>query len=250
VARPSGAAGFARFAFPPNELGHCGPPGAHDLLAAGAGGRHDLDLLRLRDRASRFEGAWPYLQLLAGERDTGELDADVVAAYWVGGPLLGDVDRTSFEGVVRHHFGDQPGLLDRLTTQPDVWATGPNHAFHVFVVYPWVGLLGTAGDTAASVLERCRVRWATVASVEGAAATVIGRPLRWSRGRLDLGPATPERVRWARGDHAFVEGLAPGDVVALHWDWVCDRLPPERLAALQAVTARQLDSTNRWLARR
>ena len=32
---------------------------------------------------------------------------------------------------------------------------------------------------------------------------------------------------------ALVRGLADGDLVSLHWDWVCDRLDADRVAALQ-----------------
>ncbi len=39
-------------------------------------------------------------------------------------------------------------------------------------------------------------------------------------------------------------GLVPGDWVALHWDWVCDRLSPRQLANLRRSTSRQLAITN------
>ena len=247
MAEPSGAASFARYAFPPNDLGHCGPPGADVLLAAGAGTAVGPDL---RDRAAGFDGAWPYLGLLAGTAGVDELDVSVVSAYWLGGDLLGAVEPAAFEEVVRGSFGGQPGVLDRLTAEPGAWTTGPNHAFHVFVVYPWVGLLGPGRDTPVTVLESCRVRWATVESVGDGVATVVGRPLRFVDGGLELGPEATETARWSRDEHSFVEGLEPGDVVALHWDWVCDRLDPGRLAGLQAVTSRQLASTNRWLISR
>ncbi|MEO7981653.1 MAG: DUF6390 family protein [Sporichthyaceae bacterium] len=245
----AGEAAFARYAFPPNDLGHCGPPGADVLLAAGAGAA-TVARLDLRERAAGFDGAWPYLRLLAATAGTDELDAEVVSAYWLGGPLLDGVDADAFEDTVRRDFGGQPGVLDRLAAEPGGWATGPNHAFHVFVVYPWVGLLGAGREVPVTVLESCRVRWGTVQSVEDGTATVVGRPLTWSDGRLALGPETPEVARWSRDAHDFVSGLRPGDLVALHWDWVCDRLTPERLAELEAVTRRQLASTNRWLAGR
>ncbi|MDQ3591509.1 MAG: DUF6390 family protein, partial [Actinomycetota bacterium] len=39
--RRSGAALFARYAFPPNELGYCGPEGSEVLLEGGARGNLD-----------------------------------------------------------------------------------------------------------------------------------------------------------------------------------------------------------------
>ncbi|MGP8065881.1 MAG: DUF6390 family protein, partial [Acidimicrobiales bacterium] len=54
---------FARYAYPPNALGYCGPADHTALLGAASEGD---DLRELTHLASRFEGAWPYLELIAG----------------------------------------------------------------------------------------------------------------------------------------------------------------------------------------
>jgi len=62
-------------------------PGDPDALlgAASEGGKQE----GLRHVAARFEGAWPYLQLIAACNGIGEpLDRRVVEAYWVGNELL------------------------------------------------------------------------------------------------------------------------------------------------------------------
>ena len=67
---------FGRYAYPPNELGYCGPTDG----AAGSG---------LASHAREFDGAWPYLQLIAAANPREDpLAADVVTAYWVGNGLL------------------------------------------------------------------------------------------------------------------------------------------------------------------
>ncbi len=38
--------------------------------------------------------------------------------------------------------------------------------------------------------------------------------------------------------------LVPGDVVSLHWDWVCDRLSPTGLGWLRYCTERNLAAVN------
>ena len=53
-----GALQFARYAYPPNELGYCGPEGAQAMLRPGA----EDDIAA---RARRFDGAWVYLEVLA-----------------------------------------------------------------------------------------------------------------------------------------------------------------------------------------
>lgn len=246
---PSGAALFSRYAFPPNELGHCGPPGA-DVLLAGGSASEGLDDDELRSRAARFNGAWPYLELLAHELGIADpLAPGVVATYWTGGPDLDRVPAASFADLVSTAFGGQPGVLARLAQAPGLLSSGPSHAFHVFVVYPWVGLLGTGGDVARAVLDQCMVRWGTVDWVDGEQAGVMSAPLTWDGGKLGLGPQRLETRRWSRDGSAFVSDLQPGDQVSLHWDWICDRLGGDAMAELANRTAQQLDSVNQWLAR-
>jgi hypothetical protein len=38
--------------------------------------------------------------------------------------------------------------------------------------------------------------------------------------------------------------IGPGEVVSLHWDWICDRLTPRQLRALRGYTQRHLDMVN------
>jgi hypothetical protein len=248
MAPTPGEAQFARYAYPPNELGHCGPPGAEVLLAGGATSGESPGL---RSRLERFEGAWPYLRLLARTAGVPDaLDPAVVAAYWLGGELLDAVGPQTLAETVDRGFGTQPGVRERLAHLTGGPGAAPDHTFHVFVVYPWVGLLGAAGDVPRSVLDSCRVRWGSVVSVDGDSATVRSRPLSWDGARLGLGPAELVRCRWAQTGQAFVADLRPGDPVSLHWNWVCERLDDEQVGRLSARTDRQLRLTNEWLAGR
>jgi hypothetical protein len=52
-------------------------------------------------------------------------------------------------------------------------------------------------------------------------------------------------VTGATGGLALAGSLSPGDWVSLHWNWVCERLSPRRLAALRYHTLRQLAIVNR-----
>jgi Family of unknown function (DUF6390) len=240
----AGEALFARYAYPPNELGHCGPAGADDIFAVGAGARSTA----ARDRAPHFQGAWAYLRLLADTASVGDpLHPDVVSAYWLGGELADRVDPAALAGLVRAEFAAQPGVRARLPYLADLSPAGPTHAFHVFVVYPWIGLLRTASRAALSTLDSCRIRWGTVESVRPDYAAVLCRPLRWDGTRLTLGRARPQTCRWSRREYAFVRGLSPGDTVALHWDWVCDRLGRAACADLADRTQAQLAAANAWL---
>jgi hypothetical protein len=233
---------FARYAHPPNALGYCGPADPAALLESAS----VWDLDELGHLASQFEGAWPYLQLIAASNGSPDpLDARVVEAYWVGNELLarvsaGDLSR-SLEGRFERRAGRRFGTLVAAAPAGGV----AQHSFHVFAVYPWLGLLRAGMDgPPLEVLDRCRIRWGWVVEVAGDRALVRNRRLSFDGSRLVLGPSRTEQVRLGAGgvDHGL--DLRPGDAVSLHWDWVCDRLSPRSLRWLRGCTRRNLDAVN------
>jgi hypothetical protein len=234
---------FARYAYPPNALGYCGADETRTLLEYGAAGASDGGLAEL---ARTFEGAWPYLTLIAGANGIADpLDPRVVEAYWVGNELL---DRVSPGSLVRHVEDRFRGRLGRSWEHlRETVAAGavPHHTFHVFAVYPWLGLLRT-GVVAEPlyVLDRCRTTPARVLGVDGDTASVLLRPLVWSGRALELGRWTERVVRWREDGLALVTPLTAGDWVSLHWDFACDRLRPREAVALDRVTRRALRAVN------
>jgi hypothetical protein len=215
-----GAVLFARYAYPPNELGYCGPEGAAAMLSPAA-------VADLERRARQFEGAWSYLEFLAETLGIDDpLAPEVVAAYWIGSELLDAVDPADLVERLEDRFRDQQGG----TWRGAVGRARAHHSFQVFEVYPWAGLLleGRAAAPAVNVLDRCRIRVGVVREVDGEAVRVITRPLVWDGSSLRQGDATSERARWSVDGQTLIEAPAVGDVIALHWDWVCDVLTPEQ----------------------
>jgi Family of unknown function (DUF6390) len=241
----SGPELFARYAYPPNELGYCGPGDAPGLLVRGS----PEAVEEIARRARAFDGAWVYLELIAEASGIVDpLDPRVVEAYWLGSELLESIDGAWFLGRLRDRFRGQPG---------GQWAGGipelrmsvvPHHAFHVFGVYPWVGLLGRDSDVPRAVLDQCRIRVGVVEEVVGPRATVRIRSLTWDGQQLGIGPPSPLDVRWSHQGRSTLEHVDAGDVVAVHWDWVCDALTPGQAAAVEAFERRQLTATNDALA--
>jgi hypothetical protein len=226
-----GALLFARYAYPPNALGYCGPAGADAMLAPGAA----ADIER---RARQFDGAWCYLEFLASSAGLADpLDARVVEAYWVGNDLLDGVDPAGLVAHLTDRFHGQFGGTWRDASA----RAAAHHSFQVFEVYPWLALLHAGGSpTALSVLDRCRIRTGTVVSVRGEVATVTSRPLVWDGTATAVGEARQEKVRWSVDGMALIGGLSPGDPVALHWDWICDVVTDEQAARIEAREAAQL----------
>ena len=228
-----GALLFARYAYPPNELGYCGPDGAAALLRA----EEHAEIAR---RARQFEGAWSYLEFIARSAGVSDpLDERVVEAYWIGNDLLDRVDPHALLDWLRDRFAGQPGG----TWRDSGARAAAHHSFQVFEVYPWATMLRrNHSPVAVSVLDRCRIRTGVVQAVHAETATVRSRPLVWDGVVLTAGPAADEVVRWASNGRSLLAGPAPGDRVALHWDWICDRLTAEQGARIEAWEARQQDA--------
>ncbi len=245
--RLDGASLFARYAYPPNELGYCGPPDHRALLEYGAAGVVDPGLVQL---ARGFDGAWPYLELIAGEAGIpNPLDRRVVEAYWVGNALLDRIDMPRFGNSLTDRFRRRAGSSFGFLAEHVPAGAVPHHSFHVFGVYPWVGLLGSdRGETPLFVLDRCRIRWGTIVSLEADQAIVRCKPLTWDGRALALGAPQLETVTRAVSGVGFLADLQAGDQVSLHWGWICDRLTPSQLRNLRAYTARQLTITNHEVA--
>lgn len=227
---------FARYAFPPNELGYCGPEDSDVLL-------HGANPAEVATHARGFDGAWPYLRAISEETGSDPLADDVVRGYWVGGPLLDRVDPAALLEELRSTFhGQVTGLLDAVTPVGGVLA---NHAFHVFMVYPWVRYLDRNTETALGVLQNCRIRWGTVQDTDSEHVLIESSPLVMHNGRIGLGAPAAERVRWCRDGASLIHAPAPGDSVSAHWDWVCDILTDSETRALADATHTTLDLANR-----
>nr|WP_141004462.1 DUF6390 family protein [Nocardioides humi] len=115
----------------------------------------------------------------------------------------------------------------------------------MLAVYPWSRLLG-AGPEPLRVLESCRIGWGVVEEVGADELVVRGPRLEYAAAtptagaRLELGADQTRTVGYRVEGSPFVDGVAAGDHVAVHWDFACDRLTPTEVDALVAQTEHQL----------
>lgn len=245
----SGPVLFARYAFPPNQRGYCGPSDAAGFFAQAANGDND----GLRRQARDFDGALPHLELIAAATEIDDpLDPRVVEAYWLGGPELERVAGHAVADAVEQQWRGRSGPVYVGVRTALAAGARPHHSFTVLCVYPWVAMLGDPRRTpqAMVVLDRCRIRWGRVLDTDGDTLRVESTPLVWTGDRLALGAPVVEPARRAIDGIGLSEPLTPGDTVALHWDWVCDRITGAQQQALQGYTGRHIDLVNDWLVDR
>lgn len=243
--RPRGPLLFARYAYGPNRLGLCGPDDAASLFGETTEGG---DERQVRELARGFEGAYPYLELIARANGVPDpLSARVVEGYWLGGPMVEAVTPNQLAESMRTRF--RPRLRAKVFRElRDAAPAGskPVHAFHVLDVFPKVGLMRS--EQAAHVVETmdsCRVRWGRVLERAGDELAVRAVPLALVGGKLALGEPRIERITAFRDGRGFIGDVAPGDVVSIHWNWACEVLDPLRLERLIATTRRELAIANR-----
>lgn len=234
---------FGRYAFGPNRLGYCGTDDHAALLGHAVAG----DEGELRGLARTFDGAYPYLELIARANGVEDpLDQRVVEAYWLGNDLTTAVGPSSMHRSLDERFRPRvSGGAWRWLEASVPAGARPVHAFHVLDVFPRIGLLrGGEVDDVLAVIDSCRIRWGRVASVQDGTLAVDTPALELVEGKLRIGPSRREVVeRWVDGI-GFVDDVRPGDTVSLHWGWACDRLTARQYANLAAWTEFELGVAN------
>ncbi|MDQ3577412.1 MAG: DUF6390 family protein, partial [Actinomycetota bacterium] len=186
-------------------------------------------------------------------------DTRVVEAYWIGNELLEQVSPTALGTTMEGLFQRSVGQFSRLALA-GVTNGLAHHSFHVFCIYPWVGLLGNERmhTHALNIVDKCRIREAQIVEITAGRITVEFQPLSYDEGRLALGPAVRDvtngqvngQLTNGQVTKGTVDGpdpvddLAVGDWVAVHWDWICDRLSESQRDALSRYTAHHLRIVN------
>jgi hypothetical protein len=243
----SGPLLFGHYAFPPNRLGYCGPVDHPALFQYVTQEVVDQGLIEL---GKRFEGAYPYLCLIAQANGIADpFDRRVVEAYWIGNDYLERVAASPFYTSLSERF------QSRMNARTFGWLTSkleqgarPHHNFHVFEVYLRAGLMRDAkAIIALERMDACRISWGSVAAIDGPELIVERAPLILKEGKLALGEPELKRVLRQIDGRGFADAAQPGDIVSLHWDWVCEVLKPLALRRIIHNTERYMKLANETL---
>jgi len=252
----------AKYAFAPNYLKYCGPDKNKELAGYLTQSVADAGL---KSMLEKFEAMHPYLQLIAHENGIGdEFDKQVVEAYWLGNEML---DRVTVKGFFEH-------AKTRLSAKERKWfelklpqGAKPNHQFHVFNFMKRTGRQAILHTV--ETMDQCRISWGKIfrpqpvrraqsfatpldassgaspdilrASVaDGRNLLVKTDQLIYRNGKLILVPAVKKF-------HNLVDGFKQGDLVTLHWGWVCEKITPQQIKNLAKYTALALRLANQTL---
>jgi hypothetical protein len=238
----SGLLRFIRYAFMPNHLGYCGGKDDEVLLEHASEGRADR---RLTPLLTQFTGAVPYLRTIAVANGIADpFDPRVVEAYWLGNDLLVGVEAADLYRSLEERFGRQlPAQVRAQVLRKPPAGARPYHLFHVVDVYRHL----ESAEVGMAAMESCRVSWGRVTAVDGPTLMVSRRPLVLRDGKLALGEPRPERVQHSLLDRGFVDDVAVGDEVSVHWGWACEILDHATRRNLERWTTYHLGIANQTI---
>ncbi len=242
--QPDGTLLAARFAYMPNKLRYCGGDKAEVLLQYLKAGQSDPGLTGL---LSEFQTMYPYLRLIAeANKILNPFDWRVVEAYWIGNELLENV---SMEKFYRYLVDEQKlkkrfklKLLEQVFGKIPAGAR-PHHNWHVFNLPKRTGHYPVEHNLC--TMDECRIAVAQVKSQKSKVKSisqklkVFVRPLISSHDKVLIGEMA-EREVWAEGS----ENYKAGDLVAVHWGWVCGRLNETQAGNLEKWTEWNLRLVN------
>jgi len=233
----------AKYAFMPNYFAYCGPDQNKKLFEYCSQNYYEPNLNRI---LSEFEVMYPYLKLIARENKIkDEFNSEVVEAYWLGNTLTESVN---IKNLYRHFTEDKnlksklkKGLVEKvLGLQPDL--VKPHHNFHVMNIWLRAGKINIM-HTLKSI-DECRISWGKVKKIKKSTILVDYQPLIIKNDKITLGEVIERGVLTQFDNKSFVKDLKIGDIVTIHWGWVCEKINNQQLNNLKKYTLESLNIFN------
>ena len=237
----------ARYAFSPNKLKYCGPVDKNSQIFSHiVEGVEDRGLVEMLDD---FQVMYPYLKLIADENNIFDpFDEKVVEAYWIGNELLEGVKLKGFWD----HLMEGQQLKKRFKKRDLKWMVGKvpvgakvHHSFHVFNIWNRTG--HEAKPHTLETMDNCRISWGEV--IDNSKTTVDKllvktQELMYEDGKLGLKSGVFKEVSWRIGDKELVKGIKKGNLITMHWGWVCEKVSKFKVTNLKKYTEHHLKLAN------
>lgn len=218
-----------RFAGIPNELRYCGPAEAIEPFRDYLEGRSRSES-ELASLFERFEGLYPYLQVIAERNGLEFTDARVVEAYWIGSELLDRMTSEDYRRIIGMlaERGLPQSIAQALIRDLPAGLV-PHHNAHVCYVGP--GRTAHTVRATIDTMERCRIAPARVLRIVDSRHLLVEQaPLLVRAGRFVLGDPEPRTLVYHPELHPE---LKVDDVVATHWGVAALILSEAQLASLE-----------------
>jgi hydrogenase maturation factor len=220
----------ANYAFAPNFLQFCGPDKNRELKGYLQTKTSDAGLKAM---LKKFAAMHPYFKLIADQNGIAdEFDNRIVEAYWLGNELLEKVSVGSFFNHIR----------PRLPKKELKWfefklprGAKPNHQFHVFNFIIRTG--HRAVSHTAETMDNCRISSGVITG----SGQIKTDQLIYKNGKLVLKKNVVKPVKNVGDDYQV------GDLVTVHWGWICEKISPQQAENLERYTRLALNLANQTI---
>ena len=250
VLETSGILLHAKHTLKPNSLGYCGPDENETIL------EHlykSSTSDRLVSTLTKFEAAYPFVEMIAKSTGRPAFDRKVTEAYWLGNSLLDKVSPSDFFQLTRHDLASSRmriGKTDGISKQDtkslfkELGTTArPHHTFYVLGMYAGSSIKAGSSDKLLTLMDSCRVSWGKVLEVKKGSLIVERPALALNGDRLSLSAPKGREVRYDPRIPPF-SSIHKGDWVSIHWNFASEKLKLYQLRNLKKYTALDIDATN------
>jgi len=244
---------FVKYAFPPNRLGYCGPQKS-DLFfqiftdikeKQKKGVKVKTKLLKeLRNLSEQFKAATLYLEIIAKTYEINDIfDKQVVEAYWLGNDLLNNVEfKILYKGLEEKNiniFLNDSRQNDNCQIVTDaknvILKAKPHHTFHVLNIYTQKEFTLKNYKIILEAIDNCRIRWGIVENI------CVDNKIKDFYATIDVKYFFLEFDKYGNlvlekemiGKFFTINtSIKIGDIVSLHYDFICDKLTLEQKSNL------------------
>jgi hypothetical protein len=228
-----------RYSFITNKLRYCGP---HDSFL------QFLEYIKTKDKKlipliknqiTRFEGLYPYLELIAKKHNLDVFDYKVSEAYWIGNELLDVFDESDLkEMIMSLSKRGLPKSYAQKLCEDVPKGMLPHHSFNV--IYVGVGKITGAVEFNIENINNCMIRYGEVTKLNKSTAVIKHQPYKFNEGKLVLGNEIIEELEYL----PEFNDLKFGEVVSIHWNFVVDKINEKQLNNLKKYTKINVDALN------
>lgn len=252
-AKDAGEMLHTKHAFPPNNLGYCGPDvrgRIQDYLHGDCSGESLLPFL------TKFEAAYPFVKMIAKSTGISPFDYRVTEAYWIGNSLLDRVEPADFLEFTRKDLvssrkmmGKKDGGLRREEAKLLFRKLGamarPHHTFYVLDMYARSVENPESKEKLLGLMDSCRISWGKVLEVKRNTLTVERPSLVFSEDEL-LALTRPKKAEVSYDPEILsFNKIRTGDWVSVHWNFASEKLTVSQIRNLKKYTAYDILATNR-----
>jgi len=246
----SGELLHTKHAFPPNNLGYCGPDTRGKILDCLQSHSTDEKLLSI---LTKFEAAYPFVEMIGKSTGKNPFDYKVTEAYWLGNSLLDNVAPSEFFdfthqdlSLSRMAAGKKDGLkkAEAKSLFKNLGSLAkPHHTFYVLGMYARTSDQSGSQSKLLSLMDSCRISWGKVLEVKPKTLLVERPSLTFSDHKLALTRPKKTEIQYDSEIHPFSR-IGKGDWVSVHWSFASEVLRPYQVANLKRYTALDILATN------